>query len=107
MIIEPMVIHGKSLVFVHFDPDTTMPDDVLYVAEQVNEAVDHVTTVIAVPGGKPNPQTPAGAYVVNSDDPVVMSAITKLVENTRPGAVVLLEKKEFEAFTDPNKVVKV
>ena len=107
IIIEPMEIHGKSLVFVHFDLDTTMVEDVQHTMERIDDAVDAVTTVIAVPGGQPNSQNPAGAYIVNSDDPVVMKALTKLAKNTRPGAVVLLEKKEFEAFTDPNKVVKV
>ena len=107
IIIEPMEIHGKSLVFVHFDPDQSMSEEVVDVAEQIDRAVDSVTTVIIVPNGQPNPQNPAGAYVVNSDDPEVMKAITKLAKNTMPGAVVLLEKKEFEAFTDPSKVVKV
>ena len=107
MIIEPMEIHGKSLVFVHFDLDTTMPEDVQHTMERIDEAVDAVTTVIAVPGGQPNPQNPAGAYVVNSDDPVVMNTITKLAKHGGPGAIVLLSSEEFEAFTDPSKVVKV
>ena len=106
MIIEPMMIHGKSLVFVHFDEDEHV-EAVQHVMEAIANEVDSVTTVISVFNGKPNPQNPAGAYIIKETSEAALSAMMKLAEKGGPGALLLLTEAEFEAFTDPDVGVKV
>lgn len=44
-------------------------------------------------------------YVVNHDEPHIMSAMEKIAEHAKPGAIIPLSKEEFQAITSGNVAI--
>ena len=100
MIIEQMKIDGpKNLFLVHISIKNDSPHSIDHVCDFLRTIPGHA--VVRVPNGQPGPSNPLPKITIfNADNPVLMSAVEKILKDSKPGAMIPLTAEEMKAWVN-------
>jgi len=104
MIIEQVKVDDwNTLYLVHISIKDDSPHSVDHVCGELS--LIKGSKVIRVPNGKPCPTNPLPKITIyNADNPVLLSVVKKITENSEPGSMIQLTAEEMKAWVNSKQI---